>query len=64
MRQLLFPLYSFTVIGPIVDMIKLIIIYKDPVMFWHPVACVLLSLIIVKEVVLYCLGFRNEIGTY
>ena len=63
-RQFFFPFYSVSLLFPIFDSLKLFLIYKDPVVFWHPVGCILLTLIITKETFLFILGFKIQPGKY
>lgn len=63
-RQVLFPIYSLSLIGPIIDTMLLLKIYRDPVLIWHPFACILLSVLIVKEVVRDTIGIKSDIGRY
>ncbi len=64
MRQFLFPLYSLSIIFPLKDSLGLFFRYKDPVVFWHPFACILLSSLILKEGFLYLIGMGKEMGKY
>ncbi len=63
-RQYLFPIYSFSIIFPLIDSLLLYKIYRDKVVFWHLPACLLLSIIILKELILFCLGIRIDPGKY
>ncbi len=63
-RQILFPFYSVSFIFPVLDTIQLFRLYRDPVVFWHPIACLLLTGLILKEASLYLLGITKTTGTY
>lgn len=63
-RQLLFPVYSATLIFPIIDALRHYWIYRDKVLFWHPAACLLLSGMIIKETTLFLLGIKIAPGVY
>lgn len=64
LRQYLFPLYSASIILPVVDTISLYRWHKNRVVLWHPIACIVLSMLIVKEVILYKLGFKFTLKSY
>lgn len=64
LRQFLFIPYSLSIIFPILDTIYLLWLYKDPVILLHPIMCFLLSIIILKEYILFLLGLHNKLGTY
>ncbi len=63
-RQILFVPYSLTLIFPIIDTGLLFYKYLDIVVLWHPIACLLLSLLMIKETFLFLFGFRKEPGIY
>lgn len=63
-RQILFPFYSISILFPIIDSLQLFRIYKDPVVFWHPIACLLLTGLIMKEALLYITGTTRSLGSY
>lgn len=63
-RVLLFPAYSLSLIFPIIDSFVLFRIYKDVVVFWHPLACLIISYLIVKETLIYLLAVKIAPGTY
>ena len=64
LRQYLFVPYALTLILPLFDSLKLFIMYKDIVVFWHPVASFVLALLILKETILFRLGFGKIPGVY
>ncbi len=64
LRQILFPLYALTVFGPVTDTAYLYYTYRDPAVLWHPAACIVLSLVILKESALFLLGIRIRPGKY
>lgn len=64
LRQFIFPLYSLTLFFPLFDSFMLYRKNKDWVMFWHLPICIILSLIIVKEVLFFLLGIRLKPGQY
>lgn len=63
-RLLMFPMYSLSLIFPIIDSCILFGMYKDKVVFWHPVGCLIMSYLIVKETLLYLLAIKINPGTY
>ncbi len=63
-RQILFPFYSLTIIFPLIDTMRLYIIYRDNVVFWHPIACIILSCLMIKEIFLFSIGIKILPGGY
>lgn len=63
-RKKLFVLYSFSVVLPLVDSIKLTLFHKSLTMFWHAPLCFLLSIQIVLEVIKFRLRLNSKIGVY
>jgi glycosyltransferase involved in cell wall biosynthesis len=64
LRQVLFPLYSISLIFPLIDTLHLYKYYKDKVVFWHMPACLILSLIMAKELFLFSIGIKLAPGSY
>jgi glycosyltransferase involved in cell wall biosynthesis len=63
-RQVLFVPYSFSFVFPFIDMILLFKKYKDKDIFWHPFACIILLVLILKESFLFSIGVKRGPGTY
>lgn len=64
LRQLLFPLYSLSILFPILDSLGLFLRYKNPVVFWHPFACLLLTFLIIKVSFLFVIRGSKNMGRY
>lgn len=60
----LFVPYSFSVILPLVDAIRLSIRWKDIVMMYHFPACIALSVVIMVEYLRKAFGISGAVGTY
>lgn len=63
-RQVIFPFYSISLIFPLIDTFRLYAIYKDKVIFWHPIACLILTYLITKESILFLLRIKIAPGRY
>lgn len=63
-RQFVFPIYALSIIFPIYDSIRLYTKYKDPVVFWHPIASLILTCIIIKELFAHIFRKNKTIGNY
>lgn len=64
LRQYLFIPYALSLVGPIFDAVRLSRKYGDPVMFWHPIACFSLAVMMGWEVIKWKLGFKSKLATY
>lgn len=64
LRQVIFPLYSLTIILPLIDSLILFRKYKDPVVFWHVIGCLILTFLIIKEIIIFAVGIRITPGKY
>ncbi len=64
MRMFLFVPYGASVIFPLVDAVRLSVVHRDPVMFWHVPASFILSWMIVLEAVRHFFSPRSNLGTY
>jgi glycosyltransferase involved in cell wall biosynthesis len=62
-RMALFIPYSFTVVLPLWDAVKLTYRYNDPVMMLHAPMCITMALLILWELLMYTLG-RRTLSTY
>lgn len=64
LRIALFIPYSVSLILPLLDSIRLIWRWRDPVMLWHLPACLGLSWVILTELALSFLGLNKIVGRY
>lgn len=64
LRLCLFFPYALTLVGPIIDTVRLIAKHKDPVMLWHPITTFLIAAIILWEHVVHVFGRHQSVGTY
>lgn len=62
-RRMLFLLYSFSLLFPLIDALKLSIIYRDFVMLWHLPASMGLGILILLEYVRHVLKLPSTIST-
>jgi len=63
-RMYLFVPYGITILFAFIDSIKLSIKHHDAVMLLHPLACFILSIIIIKEYFQFILQKNKNLGTY
>lgn len=63
-RRLLFIPYSLTLIGPLIDSVRLCIRFRDEVMLWHGPACLVLSWLILSEYGRKMFKLPTKLGEY
>ncbi len=63
-RMYMFVPYSFSILFPLLDSVRLSIKFHDPVMLFHLPACIVMSCIIVVEFIRHFLGDKKVIGHY
>lgn len=63
-REVLFVPYSLSLFFPCLDAVRLLIRYRDIVVILHPIACLILSALIIKETIFYILGINKSLRVY
>jgi glycosyltransferase involved in cell wall biosynthesis len=64
LRMYLFVPYGLSIIFPLIDAIRLSIIHKDFIMFWHIPASFILSVVIISEYIQHIFQGNAHLGTY